>query len=223
MVIDTNASQSTAALPGTLSTPAANAAATPKDQFMRLFVAQLQNQDPLDPQKGADLIAQLAQMTAVEQSAETNQHLTSLETGQSAQARSTMASMVGRTVHARASQITLPAGGTPVQIGVHVTGVAANVDVVITDQSGQKVRTIKAGAGTGSMPVIWDGKGDDGKLLPSGAYKVAVKATDAAGATISATPEITGVIDGVDFTNGNAQFQVGGLSISPADVLSISK
>ncbi len=41
--------------------------AVSKDEFLRLFVAQLKNQSPLDPLKGHEFIAQLAQFSSVEQ------------------------------------------------------------------------------------------------------------------------------------------------------------
>ncbi|MEO5922878.1 MAG: flagellar hook capping FlgD N-terminal domain-containing protein [Bryobacteraceae bacterium] len=41
-----------------------------KATFLKLLVAQLKNQDPLNPQDGAQFVSQLAQFTAVEQSAQ---------------------------------------------------------------------------------------------------------------------------------------------------------
>src|SRR5690606_9619022 len=38
-----------------------------KDQFLALFVAQLQNQDPLTPMNNSEFIAQMAQFSSVEQ------------------------------------------------------------------------------------------------------------------------------------------------------------
>lgn len=38
-----------------------------KDEFLKLLIAQMQNQDPLDPQDNGEYIAQLAQFSALEQ------------------------------------------------------------------------------------------------------------------------------------------------------------
>lgn len=38
-----------------------------KDEFLRLLVTQLSNQDPLEPQDGTEFVAQLAQFSSLEQ------------------------------------------------------------------------------------------------------------------------------------------------------------
>ena len=43
--------------------------------FLKLFVAQLQNQDPLNPQDGTQFVAQLAQYSQLEQSLQMRQDL----------------------------------------------------------------------------------------------------------------------------------------------------
>ena len=66
-----------------LQTPAdpnaATGAAQPpglKDEFLRLLVAQLEHQNPLSPQEGAEFVAQLAQFASVEQGAEISERAT---------------------------------------------------------------------------------------------------------------------------------------------------
>jgi flagellar basal-body rod modification protein FlgD len=49
-----------------------------RDAFMRLLVAQLQNQDPLAPQANEDFIAQLAQFSSLEEMQGVNENLVGL-------------------------------------------------------------------------------------------------------------------------------------------------
>lgn len=49
-----------------------------KDAFLKLLVAQLQHQNPLEPQDGAEFIAQLAGFTQLEQTIAMRQELESI-------------------------------------------------------------------------------------------------------------------------------------------------
>lgn len=49
------------------STPIGNEPLVSTDEFLNLFIAQLKNQSPLDPLKGHEFMAQLAQFSSVEQ------------------------------------------------------------------------------------------------------------------------------------------------------------
>lgn len=64
-----------------------------RDQFLTLFLTQLQNQDPTSPMDTNEMTNQLVQFTAVEQQIETNKSLASLV---SAQAANTNAAAVDR-------------------------------------------------------------------------------------------------------------------------------
>ncbi len=74
----------TAAASGTsTSTQPASSAADPladKATFLQLLVAQIQNQDPTQPQDGIQFISQLAQFSQLEQSITTNTTLGSMST-----------------------------------------------------------------------------------------------------------------------------------------------
>ncbi|MCS6830766.1 MAG: flagellar hook capping FlgD N-terminal domain-containing protein [Armatimonadota bacterium] len=53
---------------------------TSKDQFLKLFLAQLQNQNPLEPMQDRDFLMQLAQFTQVENAEEMTRTLQQLQT-----------------------------------------------------------------------------------------------------------------------------------------------
>jgi flagellar basal-body rod modification protein FlgD len=46
--------------------------------FLKLFIAQLQNQDPTNPQDGTQFVSQLAQFSQLEQSLQSTQDLNSI-------------------------------------------------------------------------------------------------------------------------------------------------
>ena len=73
-----------AAEPKAASKPPTNPLSLGKDDFLKLLVSQLKNQDPLNPMDGKDMAAQLAQFSSVEQ-------LQQLNTTISAQAKNSQA------------------------------------------------------------------------------------------------------------------------------------
>jgi flagellar hook assembly protein FlgD len=53
--------------PGQSTTLTGTSSNLGKDDFLQLLVAQLSNQDPMNPQDGAQFVAQLAQFSSLEQ------------------------------------------------------------------------------------------------------------------------------------------------------------
>src|SRR5712691_5477617 len=66
-----------------------------QDDFLRLVMAQLSNQDPLNPQKDTEFIAQMTQFSALEQSKSMQQDIAKLQTDQQFMQAN---SMLGRAV-----------------------------------------------------------------------------------------------------------------------------
>lgn len=65
-----------------------------KDAFLKILIAQLSNQDPLDPLKDQDFIAQMAQFSTLEQMTNMNKSIDQMN----ALSRGTAVSYIGRTV-----------------------------------------------------------------------------------------------------------------------------
>jgi flagellar basal-body rod modification protein FlgD len=57
---------------------ASTAQSVDKNMVMRLMIAQLQNQDPLNPTDGTQFVGQLAQFQQLEQSVNSGQDLTAM-------------------------------------------------------------------------------------------------------------------------------------------------
>jgi flagellar basal-body rod modification protein FlgD len=78
-----------------------------KDDFMKLLIAQLQNQDPMKPTDDTQFIAQLAQFSSLEA---TNKMNDTLEELAGAQLLGQAASMIGKQVSAKLEDGTTVSG-----------------------------------------------------------------------------------------------------------------
>src|SRR5204863_5126394 len=76
-------------------------------EFMKLLVAQLQNQDPLNPLDSANFSAQLAQFSSLEQLTQINQHLADQATGPTGATAFEAVGFLGRDVEAADDAMTV--------------------------------------------------------------------------------------------------------------------
>jgi len=204
---------------GTGTTPApSNQLQGSKDEFLKLFMAQLQNQDPLDPKNGADMVAQLAQFSSVEQATETNQHLADLVAAQSSTSSASLSSLVGRDCNASASDFKLDRPGSVPPLQLDSTSPMKGATVVITDDSGKEIRRIPVPAGATTATIAWDGKTSSGATAPAGNYHVAV---DAGTSNATITSQWHGRVDAVELTPDGPRLRMGGLLLPPAAITTI--
>lgn len=191
-----------------------------RDEFLRLFVAQLENQNPLDPQSGADMVAQLAQFSGVEQQVETNRRLDNLTAAQDATGAAGLANLVGRPVTADASSFIADGHGPVPTIAVDSPGTVAGGEAIIRSADGREIT--RAPIVPGPPPTVaWDGRGRSGEVLPAGTYTVELAATDATGASVPATAHFEATVDAVEFTASGQRLHLGHVSVAPGAVTTI--
>jgi flagellar basal-body rod modification protein FlgD len=82
--MSTVSSVSSAATPGTAATTSTDtvtnsSSALNQNDFLKLLVAQIQYQDPLNPQSNTDMAAQLAQFTALQQATQSSSSLAMMQ------------------------------------------------------------------------------------------------------------------------------------------------
>lgn len=207
--------------PTTAAPIAANSGTASRDDFLRLFVAQLEHQNPLDPQSGADMVAQLAQFSSVEQAVETNRRLADLVSAQDAAGSAGLANLVGRDVTADASTIQLDGAAPAIQIASDRP--IASGEVIIRDANGAEIRRVPLTAGPSPQALAWDGRDANGVLLPSGSYSLEVIAAASDGTALAARPQVRGIVDAVELTAAGPLLHIGGSRVSPAAVTTIAR
>jgi flagellar basal-body rod modification protein FlgD len=90
----TSSASSNSSSPATSSTPSGFAALTSQD-FLKMLITELQNQDPTQPVSNTELLQQLSQMQALQSNVELNSTLTNFSTNQQI---SSGASFLGKVV-----------------------------------------------------------------------------------------------------------------------------
>ncbi len=146
-----------------------------EDRFLKLLVAQMRNQDPLNPLDNAQVTSQMAQLSTVSginKLADLMQSLTSsFGQTQSLQA----AGMIGRGVLTEGSSIVLNGGAA--MAGFELAGPADQVVVQIKDAAGNLIHSNNLGAQSAGVTVFqWDGTADNGSAMPAGNYRFEVQA-----------------------------------------------
>ncbi len=191
-----------------------------KDDFLKMFVAQLQNQDPLNPQDGTEFLAQLSQLTQVEQAYNTNTNLQNLLTAQSNMMVVSAVSFIGKEVTTEGSRFQVAPGDQPV-LNYKLSQPVEEVSVQVKDGAGNVVRTLTGGAAAlGQHTMAWDGKDANNVAVPAGTYTFTVNGL-ANGQQVAGTPLVKGVVDGVRLDGASPILTVSGSDVQLSSVLQV--
>ena len=190
-------------------------------QFLQLLVAQMRNQDPINPVDGADFASQLAQFNSVEQLIDVNSGLDTLQSSQdlmSASLTNSMAAtLTGKQVRAISDQVNLSAEGNS-EINFKLRSAAEEVEIIIRNSSGSEVRreTLN-GVSSGDNNWTWDGLNNSGERLGEGNYQVEVIAKNG-DENVNALVFMEGVASKVRFSGNGVFLSINGIEVPISDV-----
>jgi len=193
-----------------------------RQDFLRMLVAQLENQDPLNPQDGTEFTAQLAQFSSLEQliaMRSSIEALTSAETN----ARSTTEALaatglIGRDVLAESDAFEVSDGGGVPPLSIELSGPADSASVKILDRFGEEVTTVDiASPVAGRNDLDWDGSDVQGEPLAPGLYRLEVTAISDL-VPVASTSLVFARVTGTDLSAGEPRLQLGPLVVPVAGV-----
>ncbi len=192
-----------------------------QQQFLQLLVAQMRNQDPINPLDGTEFASQLAQFNSVEQLIDVNDGLKSLRNSQemmSASLTNSMAaSLTGKQVKALTNQVHLTSG-EDVQVHYKLKNSAAKVEMIVRNETGSEVRREQLlGVSSGDNTWAWDGKNDGGVQMADGTYTIEVKASNEGG-EVDSLVYTQGVATKVRYTGDGVYLFVNNIDIPIGDV-----
>jgi flagellar basal-body rod modification protein FlgD len=147
-----------------------------KQDFLTLFTAQLQNQNPLEPVKNEAFVAQLAQFSQLEALTNMQTSLDSFVTSMSGERMLKSASLIGKKV-AMNDTPTLLTSGNAMDATIDLPSGASGVQVNVFDSQGRLVQELISGPQLpGTMPFSWNGKDAAENPVPTGLYRLSATA-----------------------------------------------
>lgn len=190
------------------------------EAFLKLLTAQLKNQDPLAPMDATQFMTQLAQLSTVEQAAQTNRTLEEVLAALKSSGLRSDAGLIGRTVEASSDALPLVDGKASIAFAVE--GAPKSVTVDVLDASGNTIARKAMAASAGRQVFEWDGRMANGSTAPDGVYRVKVNARDADGAALTAATVLTGSVAQVRSVDGTTRYVLqNGATVDADDLLAV--
>lgn len=206
MLTSTTSTSATSALTSSTastSTSATDAAAS-QDRFLKLLVAQLNNQDPMNPMDNAQMTSQMAQINTVTGIQQVNETLKSMAEQFASLQVMQGTSMVGREV-LMSGNVLAPSGGVA-GAAIDLAGPADSVKIDIVSPGGQVLESFNLGAlDAGRQAFDWDASSYTGSGNPT--YRVTATL---AGQAVATTSLVRDTVVSVGSQNGAMRIELQG-------------
>ncbi|WP_309671625.1 flagellar hook capping FlgD N-terminal domain-containing protein [Gemmatimonas sp.] len=208
----------------------AKTSAMGQDEFLKMLVAQLKNQDPLNPMDGKDMAAQLAQFSTVEQlitmnksmeaqaasAGATAEAIKALETTQNERAGELAQLIEGQMAMGTVGKIGVTTGNTTFldkagngTIVVDSGTMKGGARVSLVNEKGQTVSTISLGEVKGGQMSFELGDYAQTPPLPAGKYTYKFEVATDGGQWQAAKTYTAGRITGMRYDKGNPILIIG--------------
>lgn len=190
-----------------------------QDAFLKMLVAQLQNQDPLNPMDGTDFSAQLAQFSQLEQLINLNSSMESIASAFSQDSEGDVVDYLGKQVTGNVDIMNVDEG--TVSGGFYNLSKPGDVMINITNADGKTIKTIYDGQkDTGAHLISWDGTDNNGDAVGDGSYHYTVMANSGSGYA-EVPSSITGNVEGIAYNDGKPYLVVQGILLDPDSITAV--
>ena len=192
-----------------------------QEDFLKLLVAQLQNQDPMKPMENAEFIGQMAQFSQLEETYNINGNLDGLTENVLQSNNFLLASLIGKNAVMEGSKIHLQSENGA-SLKYKLLDYAPNVQINIYDQEKHNINTLTiSNIEAGLNETTWDGKDMEGQKMAPGKYSFEVIAWDDQDYEIKAYPCTTGKITEVSLIDSPPTVEVDGEVVPITSIMQI--
>ena len=195
----------TVAASSTTSSSSGTSAADQTQNFLKLLIAQIQNQDPMAPMDASTMTAQMSQLNMVTSMSNMNTSMTAMLNQMQSVNFMNQAALIGHSPEIAGNSISFD-GTNSVVLGANAANPLTAVMATITDASGNVVNTASLGTLVAGMKnFAWDGVDAGGNKVAPGTYNISISGTNTSGAAESPTTYVASPVAAVSKgTNGDS-------------------
>jgi len=165
--------------------------------FLKLLIAQIKNQDPMAPMDASTMTAQMSQLNMVSSMGNMNTSMTAMLNQMQSVNFMNQAALIGHSPAIAGNGIAFD-GTNQVVLGASSANPLQSVVATITDASGNTINSVNLGTTqTGMTNFVWNGQDAGGQQVPAGMYYLSLTGVDAQGATASPTAYVASPVASV--------------------------
>jgi flagellar basal-body rod modification protein FlgD len=147
-----------------------------QEDFLKLLVAQMKNQDPGNPADNGEFLSQIAQFSMVSGIDKLGVSFNGMSSNYYATQAMQAAELVGREVLTETDSVLLEEGES-VQGMIGVPAQTDGLNIQVRDMTGALIKTVEAGDyKDGISDFTWDGTNEDGEAAEPGDYTISATA-----------------------------------------------
>jgi flagellar basal-body rod modification protein FlgD len=190
-----------------------------KDAFLKLLVAQLQNQDPSQSQDPQAMMQQMTAFSQLEAMQNVSKMLEVIQSQNIALFQSSATTLVGKQRRVLNAGIELKDGAATIGLDL---AEKSTVTMLVKNEDGIPVTTIELGGyPKGHHEIAWDGRTQDGAQLADGMYTFEFQAVDSEGNSVQSVCVSDLRVDSVAFAEGSVLIVAGGKYYSLGDIIEV--
>lgn len=175
-----------------------------QDTFLKLMIAQMNNQDPSKPLESGEFLSQLAQFGSLNGITQLQKSFESLASALQSNQALQASTMVGRNVLVEGNQMRLASAGDKIAGMVDLPAATGDLHMRIYNATGLLVKEIPLGAQpAGQVQFTWEGMDSGGTAAPAGIYRVTAEAS-INGQTVALPTLLEARVDSVSLAAGGA-------------------
>ncbi|MBF0627706.1 MAG: hypothetical protein HQL91_05735 [Magnetococcales bacterium] len=191
-------------------------AAEMQTDFLKLLTAQLQYQDPMEPEKNTDFTSQMAQFTGLSEQQKSNELLEKLISSQNVNQMNQAVSYIGKVAVVSGNALTMASGAGTIRFDMPQAGMAS---INVFDENGILVKNMPAQSfdkGTQTYDI-------HDPSLANGNYTFAVSTIDADGNSVAVPTLESGVVRAVINDASGVILELNGRRVNLSDVRQVEQ